>query len=113
VGASGSPVVAAVAIGDEEHLVGGMVWTVMGLGSKILGRSVTKKVSATVWRRVTGHAPPTNPMSPTTSWGEATAWALATGALSGFAAMVATRQAAKFYRTSAGRLPPKLEKVSS
>ena len=92
--------------------MGTLVWQVMGLGSKILGRSVTNKLARTVWKTATRRNPPTNPMSPTTSWAEATAWSLVTGALSGFVAMLATRQAAKFYRTSAGHLPRKLEEVS-
>ena len=89
--------------------MGGLVWKVLGLGSKIFGRTATTKVANTIWRRATGKNPPLNPMSPTTSWAEAAAWAIITGALSSLSAMVLTRQAAKFYRTSAGHLPKGLE----
>jgi len=91
--------------------VGALVWKVLSLGSKVGSRSVTNKLATTVWKKATGKNPPLNPMSPTTSWGEATAWALVTGALSGFVVMVATRQAAKYYRTSAGHLPKGLEEA--
>lgn len=89
--------------------MGALVWNVLSLVSKIGGRTVTNKVATTAWKKTTGTNPPLNPMSPTTSWGEATAWALVSGALSGFVVMVATRQAAKWYRTSAGHLPKGLE----
>jgi hypothetical protein len=91
-------------------VVGGLVWKVLGLGSKIFGRTVTTKLANTIWRKATGKNPPVNPMSPTTTWAEAAAWAIITGALSSLSAMVATRQAAKYYRTSAGHLPKDLEK---
>ncbi|CAA9400434.1 MAG: hypothetical protein AVDCRST_MAG35-846 [uncultured Quadrisphaera sp.] len=89
--------------------MGGLVWKVLGFGSKIFGRTATNKLATTIWRRATGKNPPLNPMSPTTTWAEATAWAIITGALSGLSAMVLTRQAAKYYRTSTGHLPKGLE----
>jgi len=89
--------------------VGALVWKVRGLGSKILGRTTTTKLANTIWRKTTGKNPPLNPMSPSTTWAEATAWAIFTGALSSVAAMALTRQAAKYYRASAGHLPKGLE----
>ncbi|SDQ88472.1 DUF4235 domain-containing protein [Quadrisphaera sp. DSM 44207] len=88
--------------------MGGLVWSVMSLGSKVVGRSVTNTAASRVWKAATRRNPPMNPMSPATSWGEATAWSMVTGAISGFVVMLLTRQAAKFYRTSAGHLPRKV-----
>lgn len=85
--------------------MGSLVWKVLGFGSKVFGRTATARLAATIWQRTTGRKPPVNPMSPSTSLAEATAWAIITGALSGVATMLAARQAAKYYRTSAGHLP--------
>lgn len=89
--------------------MGGLVWKVLGFGSKVLGRTTTNKLANTIWRKATGRNPPLNPASPSTTWAEATAWAIITGALSGVVSMAATRQAAKYYRKSAGHLPKGLE----
>lgn len=89
--------------------MGGLVWKVLAFGSKIFGRSVTNKLANTIWTKATGRNPPGNPMGPQTTWAEATAWAIITGALSGLSTMVATRQAAKYYRNSAGHLPRDLQ----
>ena len=74
---------------------------------------MTAKLAHTVWVRSTGRKPPANPMSPGASWPEAVAWSMVTGALSGLTAMVLTRQAAKFYRTSAGHLPKGVDEPTS
>ena len=92
--------------------MGAMVWKVMGLGSAILAGVAAKKVINTAWSKGTGNQPPTNPESPDTSWKEALAWALFSGALVGVARMLAARKAADFYRKSTGHLPKGLEEVS-
>ncbi|MFZ5871928.1 MAG: DUF4235 domain-containing protein [Actinomycetota bacterium] len=88
-----------------------MVWKVMGLGSAILAGVAARKVLTTAWRKGTGEDPPANPESPDTTWGQAIAWALASGAAIGLARMLATRKAADYYRKSSGHLPPGLEEV--
>ncbi len=85
--------------------MGSLVWKVLAFASKISGRTTAMKLANAIWKRATGKNPPVNPMSPGTSLAEATAWAIVTGALSSVAAMVLSRQAAKYYRTSAGHLP--------
>ena len=89
--------------------MGDLVWTLLNQISKIGGRQVTSGLAGRVWKTATGKEAPENPMSPDTTWGEAAAWAVFTGALSGLAVMVVTRQAAKFYSKSAGHLPKKLQ----
>lgn len=91
--------------------VGAMAWKVMGLGSAILAGVAARKVLTTAWRKGTGEDPPANPESPDTTWGQAIAWALASGAAIGLARMLATRKAADYYRKSSGHLPPGLEEV--
>lgn len=83
----------------------------MGLGSAILAGVAARKVLTTAWRRGTGEDPPANPESPDTTWGQAIAWALASGAVIGLARMLAARKAADYYRKSSGHLPPGLEEV--
>ena len=84
----------------------------MGLGSAILSGIAARKVLTAAWRRGTGQDPPANPEVPGTSWGEAIAWALASGAAIGLARMLAARKAADYYRKSTGHLPPGVEKVA-
>lgn len=89
--------------------MGNLVWTVLNTVSKIGGRQVTGGLAGRAWKTATGKTPPENPMSPETTWGEAVAWAVLTGALSGLTVMLATRLAAGFYTKSAGHLPQKLQ----
>ncbi len=89
--------------------MGALVWTLMNLATKVLSRKVTKGLTDTSWKAVTGRTPPVNPASSTTSWGEAVAFNAFSGALSAVAIMVVSRQAARFYQRSAGHLPKKLE----
>ncbi len=83
----------------------------MGMSSAILTGIAAKKIMTAAWTKGTGNAPPANPESPDTSWGEALVWALASGALVGVARMLAARKAADFYRRSAGHLPRGLQDV--
>jgi hypothetical protein len=88
-----------------------MMWKLMGLLSAVLAGVAARKVLSTAWVKGTGHQPPNNPESPTTTWQEAVAWAAASGALVGLARMLATRKAADYYRKSTGHLPKGLEEV--
>lgn len=91
--------------------MGPLVWKVVGTGSAIMAGIAAKKVITTAWTKGTGHAPPANPESPDTTWQEALAWALASGAVIGVARMLAARKAANFYKRSTGHLPKGLQDV--
>lgn len=86
-------------------------WKILGTGGAVLSGIAAKKIINTTWKAATGNAPPANPESPDTSWGEAVAWALFSGALVGLARMLAARKAADYYRHSTGHLPPKMQEV--
>jgi hypothetical protein len=77
------------------------VATLAAVGAAIAARNAT----SAVWRKRTGHDPPMNPADPDTSWGEAVAWTLVTGALVGVARLVARRGAASLWAKVEGELP--------
>jgi hypothetical protein len=81
------------------------------MGSAVLAGIAARKVMTAAWRKGTGGDPPANPESPDTTWAQAVAWALASGAAIGLARMLAARKAADFYRRSSGHLPPGLQEV--
>jgi len=87
-------------------------WKLMGTGGAVLSGIAAKKVITTGWKAVTGHEPPANPEHPDTTWAEAIAFALLSGAIVGVARMLAARKAAEYYRKSTGHLPPKMQEVS-
>jgi hypothetical protein len=91
--------------------MGATTWKLMGTGGAVLTGMLAKKVLTTGWEKATGNPPPANPESPETSWGEALAWAIISGAIVGVARMLATRKAAEYYRKSTGHLPPELEEA--
>jgi len=91
--------------------MGAFVWKVLGTGAAIGTGVLAKNVLAKVWERGTGKTPPSNPESPTTTWGEAAVWAVVSVAVIGLGRMAATRQAARFYKRSTGHLPKGLEEV--
>ncbi|MEO7745786.1 MAG: DUF4235 domain-containing protein [Actinomycetota bacterium] len=83
----------------------------LGTGGAVLSGIAAKKVIVTGWKVVTGHAPPANPEHPDTTWAEAVAFAVVSGAIVGVARMLAARKAAEYYRKSTGHLPAKLQEV--
>jgi hypothetical protein len=87
-------------------------WRLVGGLSAVLAGIVARKALTTGWRKATGHNPPANPATPDTSWGEAVAFAVASGAAMGLARMLATRKAADYYRRSTGHLPRGMEEVT-
>lgn len=89
-----------------------MAWKVLGTGGAVLSGIAAKKVITTGWKAVTGRPPPANPEHPDTTWAEALAFAVVSGAIVGVARMLAARKAAAYYRTSTGHLPPKMQEVS-
>lgn len=86
-------------------------WKVLGTGGAVLSGIAAKKILVTGWKAATGNPPPANPEHPDTSWPEALAWAVVSGALVGVVRMLAARKAADYYRHSTGHLPPKMQEV--
>ena len=89
---------------------GSKLWTVFSLVSALAAATVAKKAIDTGWRAATGKHPPENPADPDVGMGEAVTWAVVSGTFVALARMLAQRRAADYYRRSAGRLPPQLEK---
>ncbi len=87
-------------------------WRMFGGLSAVLAGLAARKLLATVWTKLTGRAPPTNPASPDTTWPEAIGWAAASGVVMGVARLLATRKAAATWAKRSGKLPPGLEEVT-
>lgn len=92
---------------------GSKVWSVMALASTVGAGIAARKAMTTSWKVATGKEPPQNPADPDVSIGEAVAWAMVSGLTIGVARMLASRQAANYYRKSTGHLPPNLQEASS
>jgi hypothetical protein len=86
-----------------------IAWKLMATGSAVVAGVAAKKVLEVAWEKSTGKAPPRNPESPDTTWAEAVGWAVLSGVVYGLARLVATRQAASYYKRSTGHLPKGLE----
>ncbi len=74
---------------DGDSKLVGMAAALAALGAATLMRKSLEKV----WLKVTGKEAPVNPESSETSWGEAAAWAMVSGALLGLARLAARRGA--------------------
>jgi hypothetical protein len=94
----------------QEDVVGPLAWRVIGTGSAVLAAAAAQKGLSAAWRLATGDDPPTIPEDPETSWREAVAWAVVSGAVIGVARLVATRRAAHYYMRSTGELPKALQR---
>lgn len=92
---------------------GSKVWSAMALASTVGAGIAARKAMTTSWKVATGKEPPQNPADPDVSIGEAVAWAVLSGVAIGVARMLASRQAATYYRRSTGQLPPNLQSASS
>lgn len=92
--------------------MGSAMFKILGTGGAVLSGFAARKVLTTGWKAATGSPPPANPEHPDTSWGEAIAWAVLSGALIGVARMLAARKAAEYYRHSTGHLPPDMQEIS-
>jgi len=90
---------------------GSKAYAAFGLVATIAASMVARKVMSATWKVSTGKQPPSNPEHPDVSFGEAAAWAVASGVAVGFARMLASRKAADYYRRSTGHLPANLEDV--
>jgi hypothetical protein len=92
--------------------VGPLAWRVIGTGSAVLAAAAAQKGLSAAWKLATGDDPPTIPEDPDTSWTEAIAWAVLSGAVLGLARLIATRRAAHYYIRSTGELPKALERTT-
>lgn len=94
---------------DEGNTdVGNMVWKILGTGSAVVAGLVANKVIGTVWSKA-GKGESIDPNNPDNPIGEAIAYAVLAGVAMGVARTVATRQAAAFYKKSAGHLPDAMQ----
>jgi uncharacterized protein DUF4235 len=96
--------------GDREGTVGSLAWKIIGTGSALLAAAAAQKGLSAAWKLATGDDPPTIPEDPETSWRDAIAWAVVSGAVIGLARLVATRRAAHYYMRSTGELPKALQR---
>jgi len=87
-----------------------MVWKILGTGSAVLAGIVANKVISTVWQKA-GKGDSIDPNNPDNPLGEAIAFAALAGLAMGLARTIATRQAAAFYKKSAGHLPEAMQDV--
>ena len=88
-------------------------WKVMATASALVAGIAAKKLLKTVWEKSTGKPPPANPESPQTTWVEAVGWAVVSGIVYGIARMIATREAAEYYKRSTGHLPEAMEEAGA
>ena len=92
--------------------MGSLGWRVLGTGSAVLAAAAAQRALSAAWKLTTGDDPPTIPEDPETSWTEAIAWAVLSGAVIGLARLVATRRAAQYYIRSTGELPDPLQRTT-
>ena len=88
--------------------MGPIAWKIIGTGSAVLAGVIANKLVTEAWKR-TGHDENVDPNDPDVPVGEALLFAALTGVVVGAAKILATRQAAQFYRRSAGELPPEFQ----
>lgn len=87
------------------------MWKAVATLASIGAAMAARNAATAVWKNRVGEDPPANPADPTTTWGEAIAWTLATGALVGTARLFARRGAAKMWERVDGDLPPDLQEA--
>ena len=87
-----------------------IMWKVLATLSAVVAAAAADRALTLVWRGATGDKPPTVPEDPDTTWVEAASWAALSGAVMGLARMLATRQAAAYYKRSTGELPKALRR---
>jgi hypothetical protein len=88
-----------------------IAWQSIGFGVAVGASVLTRSLLGSVWKFVTGNAPPDSPNDPDTGTAEAVTWVLASGVGAALAALLATRQAARVWKKVTGELPPGMERV--
>ena len=84
----------------------------IGTVSALAAQAVAKKVIISGWKLATGNPPPANPEDSEVSWGEAIAFAIASGAVVGVARLVVTRKVAEYWVRSTGTTPETVHEVT-
>lgn len=90
---------------------GNVFYKVLGVGSGLIAGKIATAALDKVWERTRGSEPPRNPAVPGTTWGEALAWAIASGIALSIARMLATKGVASTWAKATGHLPPGVEDV--
>lgn len=90
-----------------------VVWKVTATASALVAARLTAKAVTGGWKKIKRSDPPANPAAPQTSWGEALAWAGASGVAIAFARLAARRGAAGVWKKATGSLPPGLEDAAA
>ena len=85
-----------------------LMWVAIAGLAGAAAASVARRALKSGWKAVRGSDPPENPVSRDTTWGEAIAWSVATGAIIGVAHMAAQRGAAAGWERWIGERPPGL-----
>ena len=84
----------------------------VGTVSAIAAGVAAKKVITTGWKLATGNPPPANPEDPEVSWGEAVAFAIASGAVVGVSRLIVARKVADYWTRSTGTVPENVNEVT-
>ncbi len=92
---------------------GKVVYKVLGIGSGLVAAKLARSALDKGWARTRGGEPPRNPAVPGTTWGEAIAWAVASGVAVAVARLLATKGVASTWAKATGQLPPGVEDVGN
>lgn len=91
---------------DDES--GGAGYKIMAMLASLVGAVIARKLLGVVWKLLSGKEPPENPEHPTVTWPEAATWAIASGAVVGFARLAAQKKVAdSFHRAEEHNTPPR------
>ncbi len=70
---------------NDNVLTRDNAWTALGLVAAVAGAVIARSLLKAGWRSATGEEPPLNPDAADSTWREALAWAVVTGAIAGVA----------------------------
>ncbi len=73
-------------------------WTALTLVAAVAGATTARSLLKSGWRSATGQEPPDNPDAEDSTWREAMAWAVVTGAIAGVARSLSRGGASKARR---------------
>lgn len=90
--------------------MGPLAWRIIGTGSAVAAGLLANKLVTEAWKR-SGRDAQIDPADPDVPVGQALALAVLTGVAVAGARVLATRQAAAFYRRTTGHLPPGVEEA--
>lgn len=91
---------------DDPNAGNKAVWKVFSATAGLGAGFAATQATGLIWRAATGHNAPKNAADPRVSWGEAIAWAIASGALAELTRVLANRAVTQYWVNSTGGLPP-------